>query len=352
MLHVVAPTFDPVTVAGAGVSLVELTTRFLREMPETRIYLNARTAEAFPEWRDAIIVVPAGPMTTPWRKAASVLKLQTLGFPGRPREGVSWFPFGPMMPLAFRGRGVSTIHDTLELDLPALVPPLERAFRKVLMPATVRHTQVVTDSEFSRGRLRQHYGIDARVIRLATPALPPPSAAKVPSAPYVFYPANGYAHKNHFFLLELWRTRAELRPFTLVFTLGSGSAALGPAIRAALEAGAVVLITGRVTDADLAGLYSHAHCTVLPTLYEGFGLPLQESLLCDCPAITNQDCPAFLENVASDYPHFIPLDPDLWTEAILSINSASRQNLSAYVKVRTWDDCAREYIETFRAAAA
>ncbi len=129
MLHIIAPTFDPTTVAGAGVSLVELTSRFLQHLPDTRIYLNAQTAAAFPEWKDSIVPVRTTSMRTPNRKALAVLRLQLLGFRDFPRSGVSWFPFGPMMPLRFRGRGVSTIHDTLDLDLPALLPAVERVFR-------------------------------------------------------------------------------------------------------------------------------------------------------------------------------------------------------------------------------
>ncbi|MEP7071747.1 MAG: glycosyltransferase [Verrucomicrobiota bacterium] len=346
-LHIIAPAFDPVTVAGAGVALVELTSRFLRQLPATRIYLNARTAGAFPEWREASVIVPTGCMANSWRKAAAVARLQAFSFPNFPQDGVCWFPFGPMMPFWFRGNGISTIHDTLELDLPALVSPLERAFRKILMPATVRHAQVVTVSQFSRARLQHHYGIDATVIRLATPALPPPSTAKIPSSPYVFYPANGYAHKNHQFLLGLWRRRLELKSLALVFTLGSGLASLERSIRAARDAGAKVFVTGRVTGAELAGLYANAVCTALPTLYEGFGLPLQEALICDCPAIVNQACPAFSENVTPDYPHFLPIDPDLWTHAILSLINSPREHLHSYLITRTWDDCARDYIATF-----
>ncbi len=130
MLHIIAPTFDPITVAGAGVSLVELTSRFLKQRPCTRIYLNPRTAEAYPAWADATVIVPSWRMNSPSRKAAAVFKLQLGGFPRFPDDGVCWFPFGPMMPLSFRGCGVSTIHDTLDLDLPSLVAPVVASVSK------------------------------------------------------------------------------------------------------------------------------------------------------------------------------------------------------------------------------
>lgn len=42
-------------------------------------------------------------------------------------------------------------------------------------------------------------------------------------------------------------------------------------------------LLGRVTDAELADLYSSAGCLVFPSRYEGFGLPCLEAMACGCP---------------------------------------------------------------------
>lgn len=42
-----------------------------------------------------------------------------------------------------------------------------------------------------------------------------------------------------------------------------------------------------VSDGELASFYSHAKCYVLPSLYEGFGLPVLEAMSYDCPVITS-----------------------------------------------------------------
>jgi glycosyltransferase involved in cell wall biosynthesis len=48
-----------------------------------------------------------------------------------------------------------------------------------------------------------------------------------------------------------------------------------------------VLTPGFVPDIDLPPLYGAAQAFVFPSLYEGFGLPIVESMACGCPVITS-----------------------------------------------------------------
>ena len=48
-----------------------------------------------------------------------------------------------------------------------------------------------------------------------------------------------------------------------------------------------VKFVGFIKDEDLANLYTNAFCFVLPSLYEGFGLPLLEAMSFDCPVISS-----------------------------------------------------------------
>ena len=45
--------------------------------------------------------------------------------------------------------------------------------------------------------------------------------------------------------------------------------------------------TGYIERPELAALFRHAHAFVMPSLYEGFGLPLVEAMSCGCPVITS-----------------------------------------------------------------
>lgn len=347
-LHIIAPTYNPRVVAGAGLALVKLTTRLFDRFPDAVIYLNRETAKAFPEWSGRIVTVSCGDMASPFRKALTTLRLQLFGFPEFPRNGVCWFPFGPIMPLGFRGRGIATIHDTLELDQPSSVPLVERIFRAIVMPRTVQKTQVVTISRFSKQRLEHHYKIRPRVIEWGIDPMRKGSDLRVPRQRYVFYPANAYVHKNHRFLLDLWVKEPRLRGVALVLTAGGGTSPLDGAIKRARAAGVTVIVTGRVSNDELTGLYRNSDCTVLPTLYEGYGLPMRESLLCRCPVIANSECEALHETVRENYPFFVPLEPELWVQAILSSRGSTRNSLPEFVVPRSWNDCAAEYTTIFQ----
>lgn len=59
-----------------------------------------------------------------------------------------------------------------------------------------------------------------------------------------------------------------------------------------------VEVLGQVSDADLSKLYGGAHALVMPSLYEGFGLPVVEALAHGTPAIVSTD--TALSEVAGD----------------------------------------------------
>ena len=346
-LHIVAPSYVSATVGGSGTAFVEITRELLRLERNVRIYLNKTAAEQLQEFSDAVVVVPTRPMTTPWRKALSLLELELPGRLRIPRDEVCWFPLGMVVPQTFRGRGVATLYDTLQRDLPACVPPLERVYRAMKIPLAVRKTHVVTSSKFSAERLKHYYGASAEVIPLAPIALPPPDASTVPSADFVFYPANAWPHKNHRFLLQLWRQFPELRALTLVFTLGGGMGSLAPDIAAARADGVHIVVTSWQSPAQLAGLYRAAFCTVFPSLYEGFGLPVQEALLCECPVLMS-DKGSLPETVVPGYPYSLPLIAERWVDAILSRPRLKMPSPATYLPAYNWVDCASRYLDRFR----
>ena len=83
-----------------------------------------------------------------------------------------------------------------------------------------------------------------------------------------------------------------------------------------------VLFLDFVPDEDLPSLYANAIAYVLPSLYEGFGLPVLEAMEYDCPVITS--------NISSL--------PESVGEAALSVNPANVTDISDIMETLLSDE--------------
>jgi glycosyltransferase involved in cell wall biosynthesis len=112
-----------------------------------------------------------------------------------------------------------------------------------------------------------------------------------------------------------------------------------------------------VPFADAPELYSVADALLFPSLWEGFGLPLVESMACGTPVITSTA--TCLPEVAGDAA--IIVDPEsvsALADAIYDVQTrpALRQSLIAKgferARMFTWENCARTTLEAYGAMLA
>jgi len=186
---------------------------------------------------------------------------------------------------------VFTIHDLNHLDVEHNSSALKKLFYQLIIrPAVHQAAQVLTVSEFSRRRIIDWAGCQPERVSVVgngvSDVFHSKVAPKQPGFPYFFCCSNRKGHKNEQRLVRAFGHSGLHRDSKLVFT-GTTTPDLQRLIhREGLEQ--KVVFTGRISETELASWYRGAIATVFPSLYEGFGLPVAESMACGTPVITSR----------------------------------------------------------------
>lgn len=269
-------------------------------------------------------------------------------WPRRPLD-VCWFPWNRVDVLPPSPR-VVTIHDTAAFDWPKTGRWSwldNRRARGQLRTAVARAQRVMTVSSFSRDCIGRHLGVvNADVVMEGESFASLAATVKVNPRPrpYVLYVGAEDPRKNLDGLLRAWQRLART-DFELV-VVGS--------TRPDMEGVAWV---GESDDVMLAGLYRYADLFVMPSLYEGFGLPLLEAMACGAPVAAARA--ASLPEVGGDVPAwFDPHDADQMAAVVGDLlddpDRRARMVEAGLARARefTWARCAEQVVDVLRKAAA
>jgi len=116
-----------------------------------------------------------------------------------------------------------------------------------------------------------------------------------------------------------------------------------------------VIFTGILADADLALLIKGASLAVIPSLYEGFSLPMVEAMACGVPTVASQtSClPEISGNVLA---YFDPLSIEDMASCMQSVlldsqlSQRLREDGVARAREFSWERCAREALKVLMRA--
>jgi glycosyltransferase involved in cell wall biosynthesis len=254
------------------------------------------------------------------------------------------------------------IHDLIPLEFPDHHVPLGKRLHKYIVRNTAEFANaLIVPSNLVRASLQQPASLP-RLANMPTHVelLPVSSAFLTPAEPdpdlvgadYFIAVGAIEAHKNHVLLLEVWKRliamRGALAPKLVI--AGFRSVTSKPVIdfmeaNPALQ-GKVTISSGLATP-SLRRLMMSAKALLMPSIAEGFGLPIIEALALGTPVLAS-DIPAMREaGEGGDVTYLPAADASRWLAEIQAFEAAHpvrRPKLPAY-RPKSWD----EYFEGIEA---
>jgi glycosyltransferase involved in cell wall biosynthesis len=274
-------------------------------------------------------------------------------------------------PLACRARRVVTVPDTIWITHPE--DTVTHRLWRAIVPVVARRAQRVVAISHAAGEdLRRDLHVapaklDVVPLGYGSPVtVTPTNGAELRArlglgpGPVVLNVGQKKPHRNLELLIRAMVAVREAVPGAHLVLPGPPNAEAEAALRtlaASLGLAEAVTIPGFVDDADLEGLYAEAAAFVLPSLVEGFGLPVLEAMARGLPVACSRDsAPGEVAGTAG-----LLFDPtseaDVAGAAVrllsdddlrVRLSAAGRERAAGY----TWERCADETLEVYRRAMA
>src|SRR6202171_2745442 len=181
------------------------------------------------------------------------------------------------IPFAWPGKALTVVHDLAFERHPDAYSATERAYLQLTTRwAVMRSPLLITVSESTKADLVSAYGVRPERIRVVPLGASWPAVGAAPASRLAELGLNGN------FVLQVGRIEARKNQAAALAAVerlvGVTRAVAGPergtALAAKLRASDRCRVLGRVDQPTLELLYKRARAVVVPSLYEGFGLPV------------------------------------------------------------------------------
>ena len=216
------------------------------------------------------------------------------------------------------------IHDLYFRSAPRLVPPRRRALLRAIVPLLARRSHAIfTVSQATKSELERYYpqaGAKAHVLHNGNRSLlgPGETAGGPPvDAPYLLMVGHLTANKSPETVVRALAILREAGRDLVLVHVGDDAGRLAP-LAATAGLSDRIMMLGPQSDAVLAACYAHCEALVIPSLHEGFGLPLIEAQAHGAPVVAS-DCDALVEVGGRSALYFPVASPQECAQAVASI---------------------------------
>jgi glycosyltransferase involved in cell wall biosynthesis len=258
---------------------------------------------------------------------------------------------------------VLTIHDLHFLRHPErMAAEMRRDFPSLVRAHATRAPAIVVSSAYTAADVQRTLSVPAERIHLCPPGAPAWAEAvrerrsREPRE-HILFMGTLDPRKNLAVLLAAYRQMRARTPGAPRLVLAGGvPASAGPvqSDAAAADLAGHVQLTGYVSQARRMDLFARAHLLVLPSLDEGFGLPVLEAMASGVPVVVSSG--GSLPEVAGDAA--IPIAPgdvdgfEAAMAALLEPDVARDATARGLARAATfsWDTCASHVRTAYQAA--
>lgn len=270
------------------------------------------------------------------------------------------------------GKAVQVIHDVIPVMEPGFFPSkAAKDFNEYLHRCRKAFGFFIAVSESTRKDLLSCFGegvsaSSVKVLRLAhafgdnarntpCPSTSAPAINKLADTPFVVSVGTIEPRKNHDALIRVWsRLHQELkeRTPTLVIAgkLGWKTDAFLEALATARQLGVPILHLMSANDEELHFLYANCLFSIYPSLYEGWGLPVGESLWFGRPCLASNT--SSIPEVADEgVAYFDPRNENEMLSSVMRLcvekdDLAQLEREAKATTLRDWPHVARDLMDT------
>jgi glycosyltransferase involved in cell wall biosynthesis len=240
------------------------------------------------------------------------------------------FPYFSV-PILYKKPYVVTIHDLIinhfsTGEASTLAYPLyfgkRVSYQFIIKQAAKKAKKIIVPSSATKEEIIDHLRIPGKKINIIPEAsdknlkLQTPNSKSQNLGKYFLYVGNAYPHKNLVSLIYAFNKIAKDDKDLKLILVGQKDF-FYQRLEEENQSDKIIFY-GKATDRELVNLYSNAIALVMPSLMEGFGLPVLEAMSLRCLVVCS-DIPSFREIASNSAIYFHPEDANDIKETMKSV---------------------------------